>query len=157
MTGTFNEPECYWLMYMVQVEAPSTPECQPSPCTMHQTMHWTMNRTMNRTINGTINRTLNHEPWTINQGLTLSTIRSSFYKSLRLCWDSVLSGCNFQYRFNQKKTKRLFGFCCCYGKIFSFLTGLFHFLRILFFLCSVLPDTCVDWDREPRLLEALQV
>ena len=71
MKGTFNEPEWQWLVYMVQVEDPSTPECQQS-VTSHSRcsvrgMHWTMNKTMK------------HEPWTINQGLTLSTIRSSFY------------------------------------------------------------------------------
>ena len=40
---------------------------------MRQTMHQTMSITKNRTMK----RTMNHEPWTINQGLTLSTIRSS--------------------------------------------------------------------------------
>ena len=41
-----------------------------------------MNQTINKTMNKTMNRTKIHEPWakpwTINQGLTLSTPRSSF-------------------------------------------------------------------------------
>ena len=63
--------------YMVQIEASSTTEC----CNGVQSQ--TMNQTINQTMNKTMNRTKIHEPWakpwTINQGLTLSTIRSSFH------------------------------------------------------------------------------
>ena len=50
---------------------------------------WIINKTMNKTMN----RTMIHEPWakpwTINQGLTLSTIRSSFlyYYMSRQYWE----------------------------------------------------------------------
>ena len=74
--------------YMVQIEALSTPECQKGiPSQGGQwweedsVVHHAMNQTINKTLNKTMNRTKIHEPWakpwTINQGLTLSTNRSS--------------------------------------------------------------------------------
>ena len=53
-------------------------------------MSQTINQTMNKTMNKTMNRTKIHEPWakpwTINQGLTLLTTRSSVLLELNKFW-----------------------------------------------------------------------
>ena len=68
-----------------------------TPWTINQTMNQTMNKTMNRTMN----RTKIHEPWakpwTINPGLTLSTIRSSFPPNIR---PSSNAQCSCQFHQN---------------------------------------------------------
>ena len=124
---------------MVQVEAPSTPECQQSvtshPRCSVRGIHWTMNRTMNKTMNRTMNKTMSHEPWTINKGLTLSTIRSSYYFFfnifITLCTSALLCLCIITLHTNVtfhdllkvgvvQPRKAVAGFCHRLGRLNAF-------------------------------------
>ena len=58
----------------------------------------------------------------------------------------------------KRRPKGYWAFAVAMARFVSVLTGLFCFSKdFIFLMRSVIPDTCVDWDREPRLLEALQV
>ena len=98
-----------------------------------------MKRTLNRTTNRTMNRTEIHgpwaKPWTINQGLTLSTIRSSHSFILNFCYFLKHKSLSFK-----KKTIIL------YYHRWSFYHASFFFFSIFRFIKLALNKSKTNFD-----------